>query len=218
MNIILIGPPGAGKGTQAVRLADELRLPHISTGDIFRQAVSDGTELGLRAKSYMDKGELVPDEVVIGIVEERLKQDDALQGFLLDGFPRTLPQAIALDSALQKAGRSIDLAIEISVNEDELVTRLSGRRICRNCGTNYHALYNPPENDAICDICGGEVYQRTDDEESTIRNRLKIYTDQTEPLVSYYGDKGSLAKIDGAKPVDEVTKNITDEIKAKVGG
>lgn len=217
MNIILIGPPGAGKGTQAVKIAKELSLPHISTGDIFRQAVSEGTPLGLKAKSYMDKGELVPDEVVIGIVEERLKQEDALGGFILDGFPRTLPQAQALDEALAKDSRKIELAIEINVNEDELVTRLSGRRVCRNCGTPYHASYNPPKNDSICDVCGGEVYQRSDDEEATIRNRLNVYTDQTEPLVAYYEDKGTLVKVDGAKTVDEVTGDMTKAIKAKVG-
>lgn len=217
MNIILVGPPGAGKGTQAVKIAKELNLPHISTGDIFRQAVSDGTPLGLKAKSYMDKGELVPDEVVIGIVEERLKQGDAVNGFILDGFPRTLPQAQALDEALANNGRAIDLAIEINVQEDELVSRLSGRRVCRNCGTPFHVTYNPPKNDSICDVCGGEVYQRADDEETTIRNRLKVYKDQTEPLVAYYSDKGSLARIDGAKPVEEVTEDMTKAIKAKVG-
>lgn len=217
MNIILVGPPGAGKGTQAVKIAKELDLPHISTGDIFRQAVSEGTPLGLKAKSFMDQGELVPDEVVIGIVEERLKQEDALRGFILDGFPRTLPQARALDEALAKDNRGIDLAIEINVNEDELVTRLAGRRVCRNCGTPYHVKFNPPKNDSVCDVCGGEVYQRADDEETTIRNRLNVYKDQTEPLIAYYDDRGSLARIDGAKPVDEVTEDMTKAIKAKVG-
>lgn len=217
MNIILVGPPGAGKGTQAVKIAKELDLPHISTGDIFRQAVSEGTPLGLKAKSFMDQGELVPDEVVIGIVEERLKQEDALRGFILDGFPRTLPQARALDEALAKDNRGIDLAIEINVNEDELVTRLAGRRVCRNCGTPYHVKFNPPKNDSVCDVCGGQVYQRADDEETTIRNRLNVYKDQTEPLIAYYDDRGSLARIDGAKPVDEVTQDMTKAIKAKVG-
>lgn len=213
MNIILLGPPGAGKGTQAVSLAKTIDLPHISTGDIFREAVSAGTHTGLKAKEYMDKGELVPDEIVINIVAERLDKDDTKRGFILDGFPRTLPQAVALEDALKKSNRKIDHAIEINVEDNEIIDRISGRRICRNCGENYHIKYKAPKVDMKCDICGAEVYQRTDDSEETIMRRLQVYRDQTEPLIKYYKDKGSLASIDGLQNIEKVTKDVTAAIQ-----
>lgn len=213
MNIVLIGAPGAGKGTQAEIIAKEIKVPHISTGDIFRQAVAKGTELGLKAKDYMSKGELVPDEVVIGIVVQRLEQGDVENGFVLDGFPRTIQQAETLDSNLQKKGMVIDKVIEISVDSKELASRLTGRRVCKNCRTNYHIIYNPSKEGAKCDKCGGEIFQRDDDKEATVLQRLGIYNAQTQPLITYYRNKGLLTEIDGSQKIEQVTKLIRGSIK-----
>lgn len=208
-NIILIGPPGVGKGTQGIRLRDHYSIPLISTGDILREAVKDGTPLGKEAKAYMDKGELVPDEVVVGIVGERLKGEDCSKGFILDGFPRTVAQAEALEDLLRKEGRKITHVIMLDVPEEEIIRRLSGRRLCRRCGAAYHLLFNPPKEDGRCDRCGGELYQRDDDNEGTVRARLKVYNSQTRPLVDYYSKKGLLKRIDGVDTIEGIFERIT---------
>jgi adenylate kinase len=210
MRIVLLGGPGSGKGTQAKKLIDKLEVPQISTGDIFRAALKGGTPMGLKAKTYMDKGELVPDDVVIGVVEERLTKPDLDKGYMLDGFPRTLPQAEALDAILSKQSKSIDHAILVDVPDEELVARLSGRRTCRNseCGRMYHVMFNPPKKEGICDVCGSELYQRDDDSEATIRERLTVYNKQTAPLIDYYDDKGLLRRVQGVGPIDEIFANI----------
>ncbi len=213
MRMVLLGPPGAGKGTQAVVLAEQLKIPHISTGDIFRKAVKEGTPLGQKAKSYMDAGLLVPDEVVVGIVQERLEMDDCIDGFILDGFPRTVAQADSLAEILKEKGQYIDAVINIVVPEDILVQRLTGRRVCRNCGATYHVHFTPPAQAGICDKCGGELYQRDDDKEDTVRKRLAEYLDKTSPLIAYYQDKGILKNIDGAQSADAVL----EEIRAVLG-
>jgi adenylate kinase len=211
--MVLLGPPGAGKGTQAVVLAEQLKIPHISTGDIFRKAVKEGTPLGQKAKSYMDAGLLVPDEVVVGIVQERLEMDDCIDGFILDGFPRTVAQADSLAEILKEKGQYIDAVVNIVVPEDILVQRLTGRRVCRNCGATYHVHFTPPAQAGICDKCGGELYQRDDDKEDTVRKRLTEYLDKTSPLIAYYQDKGILKNIDGAQSADAVL----EEIRAVLG-
>ncbi len=208
MNLILLGPPGAGKGTQAKRIVEKYGIPQISTGDMFREAVAKGTELGKKAKEYMDRGELVPDEIVIGIVRERLSQPDCERGFILDGFPRTLNQAEALDEMLDDMGRRIDAVINIVVPDEEILKRIVYRRICKECGAVYNLIYNPPERDGICDKCGGELYQRDDDKEETVRERLRVYREQTEPLIEYYGRKNLIRDIDGTKDIDDVWKQI----------
>lgn len=208
MVILFLGAPGAGKGTQASLIARKLNIPHISTGDIFREAVSKGTELGRKAKEYMDRGELVPDEVVIGIVKERLSQEDCRNGFVLDGFPRTVAQAEALDKVLEDLGAKLDFVFNINVSEEEVVRRLTGRRTCRNCNAVYHVEFNPPAKDGVCDACGGELYQRDDDREETVRNRMRVYLEKTAPLIDYYKSKGVLIDINGELPVDGVTKEI----------
>jgi adenylate kinase len=208
MNVILIGPPGAGKGTQAAFLCGEYGIPHISTGDMFRAAVKNGTELGMVAKTYMDKGHLVPDEVTIGIVQERLAEEDTAQGFLLDGFPRTIVQAEGLKDVLSKLGKTLTAVINIEVPEEELVRRLSGRLICRSCGATYHKAFNPPSQSAICDKCGGELYQRVDDSEETVRNRLQVYWNQTSPLIAYYVAEGCLTTVDGTQSIDTVAEQL----------
>ncbi len=208
MNLIMLGPPGAGKGTQAKMLVERFGIPQISTGDMLRAAVAEGTELGRKAKEYMDKGQLVPDEVVIGIVRERLSKEDCKKGFILDGFPRTVPQAEALDGILEEMGRKIDYVINIVVPDEEILKRLTGRRTCRKCGAMYHVVYNPPKKEGVCDKCGGELYQRDDDKEETIRNRLKVYAEQTAPLVDYYRKKGVLVDIDGTKGIKEIFEDI----------
>lgn len=197
LNLVLLGAPGSGKGTQAERIAPAFGVPHISTGDMLRAALKAGTELGLAAKGYMDKGELVPDEVVVGIIRERLAQPDAARGFMLDGFPRTIEQAEALDEMLSKAGRVITDVLLIDVPEEELVRRLAGRRTCRNCGKGYHVEFDPPKTEGVCDACGGEVYQRADDNEVTVRNRLAVFARQTEPLIGYYRSRGVLKTVFG---------------------
>ncbi len=213
-NLILLGPPGAGKGTQAKKMVDSYGIPQISTGDILRAAVKEGTKLGKEAKSYMDRGELVPDSVVIGIIEERLKQPDSKNGYILDGFPRTVPQAEALDGILEKMGSNIDYVISIEVPDDELMGRLTGRWTCRGCGAMYHEKSKPPRKVGKCDVCGGELYQRDDDKAETIKERLKVYGAQTEPLIDYYSRKSLVRKIEGIGTIDE----IFERIKAVLGG
>lgn len=207
-----MGPPGAGKGTQAQFLTKKLNIPHISTGDMFRKAVKEGTPLGLEAKRYMDTGKLVPDEVTIGIVKERLAEADCQRGFLLDGFPRTVPQADALEQTLQELGVKIDYVINIAVSREALLERLTGRRVCRSCGATYHLIYSPPREKDKCDHCGGELYQRSDDSETTVANRLDVYEEQTAPLIEYYEKKGLLLNIDGDDAVEKVTEKILKEI------
>lgn len=202
MNIILMGLPGAGKGTQASEIVKKFPIPHISTGDMFRKAIKDETDLGKEAKSYMDRGELVPDEVTVGIVKERISEDDAKKGFLLDGFPRTIEQAEALNSIMSELDREIDAVINIEVPEEELMNRLTGRRICEKCGTTYHLVFNPPKVDGICDIDGGKLYQREDDNPETVSNRLSVNVKQSKPILEYYNEKGVLKNIDGSKDIE----------------
>ena len=208
MKIILMGGPGAGKGTQAVGLVEKYNIPHISTGDMFRAAIKDGTALGLKAKSYMDAGGLVPDEVTIGIVAERLAQPDCTKGFLLDGFPRTLAQGNALGDILDRLGMKLDGVINIEVDEKILIPRLTGRRVCRKCGASYHMIFNAPKQEGVCGQCGGELYQRSDDTVETAQNRLNVYNQQTEPLIAFYTDKGLLKRINGDQAIDKVLQDI----------
>lgn len=206
MRIVLVGPPGAGKGTQAQFIASHLSIPKISTGDIFRANVSGNTALGRQAKEYMDRGDLVPDEVTIAMVRDRLAEGDAQEGFLLDGFPRNVPQAETLKKILAELDTRLDLVLELVVDEDEVVRRLSGRRTCRKCGHTWHLLYDAPKVEGVCDLCGGELFQRDDDREETIRHRLEVYQEQTAPLVSFYAEEGILVGIDATGPVEEVTE------------
>ncbi|HXG30179.1 MAG TPA: adenylate kinase [Thermodesulfobacteriota bacterium] len=208
MRLILFGPPGAGKGTQASMISSRYGILHISTGDILRAAVKDGTELGRLAKSYMDKGELVPDEVVIGIIKERIKKPDSRDGFMLDGFPRTIPQAEALDRMLAEEGLRIEVVVSIEVDDEEIVKRISGRRVCEKCGAMYHITYNPSKNAGYCDKCGGKLFQRDDDSEGVVRRRLQVYRSQTEPLKEYYRRAGILKGVQGTGTVDEVFDRI----------
>ncbi|MGV3129266.1 adenylate kinase [Staphylococcus sp. IVB6181] len=210
MNIILMGLPGAGKGTQASEIVKKFPIPHISTGDMFRKAIKDQTELGKEAKSYMDRGELVPDEVTVGIVKERLSEDDAKKGFLLDGFPRTLEQAEALSKIMTELGRKIDAVINIEVPEEELMNRLTGRRVCEICGTTYHLVFNPPKVDGVCDLDGGKLYQREDDNPETVAKRLEVNVKQSKPILEYYDNKGVVKNVDGSKDIQEVTGSVID--------
>ncbi|ELV2649004.1 adenylate kinase [Staphylococcus pseudintermedius] len=214
MNIILMGLPGAGKGTQASEIIKKYPIPHISTGDMFRKAIKDETELGKEAKSYMDRGELVPNEVTVGIVKERISEDDAKKGFLLDGFPRTIEQAEALNSILEELGRTIDAVVNIEVPEEELMNRLTGRRICETCGTTYHLVFNPPKVEGICDIDGGKLYQREDDNPETVANRLEVNVKQSKPILEFYNQKGLLKNIDGSKHIDEVTSDVIEILES----
>lgn len=216
MNLVLMGLPGAGKGTQADKIVEKYGIPHISTGDMFRAAMAEGTELGLKAKSFMDKGELVPDEVTIGIVRERLNKEDCKQGFLLDGFPRTVAQADALEGILAEIGKKIDYVINIEVNQNILMERLTGRRICKNCGATYHLVFNPPTETGVCDRCGGELYQRPDDNEETVQNRLEVNMKQTQPLLDFYSEKGYLTNINGQQDIDDVYQDIDSLLKGLV--
>jgi adenylate kinase len=209
MNIILLGPPGAGKGTQAKMLVEQYQIPQISTGDILRAAVKEGTQLGKEAKSYMDKGELVPDSVVIGIVEERIKEPDCAKGYMLDGFPRTVPQAEALDGMLQNLSSAIDHVVSIEVGKEELVKRLTGRRTCRECGAGYHVMFDPPKKEDVCDKCGGELYQRDDDNVETVTSRLEVYEAQTLPLIDYYKTQAKVRPIDGVGDIKDIFGRIT---------
>ena len=215
MKLILLGPPGAGKGTQAKMLTEKFQIPQISTGDILRAAVKTGTPMGLKAKGFMDAGALVPDEVVVGIVRERLQQADCAKGFILDGFPRTVPQANALKETLADLNKNLDAVISLEVDLEALVERLTGRRTCRECGRGFHLKFDPPSSDGICDACHGELVQREDDREETIRKRLEVYQAQTEPLVAYYGDAGLLYAIDGMQDIQVVKNQILDVLSAK---
>ncbi|MCD8797062.1 adenylate kinase [Mammaliicoccus sciuri] len=208
MNIILMGLPGAGKGTQASEIVKKYPIPHISTGDMFRKAIKEETDLGKEAKSYMDRGELVPDEVTIGIVRERLAEEDAKKGFLLDGFPRTVEQADALNEILSDLDRKVDAVINIEVAEEELMNRLTGRRICEECGTTYHLVFNPPKVEGVCDLDGGKLYQREDDNPETVANRLSVNVKQTKPLLDFYENQGVLKNIDGSRQIDNVTEDV----------
>ncbi len=203
-----------GKGTQASEIIKKYPIPHISTGDMFRKAIKDETELGKEAKSYMDRGELVPDEVTVGIVKERISEDDAKKGFLLDGFPRTIEQAEALNSILEELGRTIDAVVNIEVPEEELMNRLTGRRICETCGTTYHLVFNPPKVEGICDIDGGKLYQREDDNPETVANRLEVNVKQSKPILEFYNQKGLLKNIDGSKHIDEVTSDVIEILES----
>lgn len=215
MYILLMGPPGAGKGTQAVKLVEEFQIPHISTGDMFRAAVKEGTELGKQAKACMDAGQLVPDSVTIGIVKERLAKPDCEKGFILDGFPRTLEQANALDSTLASLNIKLDRAVNITVPMEDLIKRAVGRRICKKCGATYHVEFNPSAKEGTCDKCGGETYQRADDSEATMTNRLAVYTSQTKPLIEYYQDNGLYTEIDGRQPIDKVLADIVTSLRGE---
>jgi adenylate kinase len=217
MNIVLMGLPGAGKGTQADKIVEKYDIPHISTGDMFRAAIKGGTELGLKAKSFMDQGALVPDEVTIGIVRERLSAVDCEEGFLLDGFPRTVPQAEALESLLADLGKRIEHVVNIQVEQDELVKRLSGRRICKVCGTAYHLVFNPPQVEGVCDKDGGELYMREDDNPETVTNRLEVNIKQTQPLLDFYENKGVLQNIDGQQDIQKVFADIDALLKGDRG-
>ncbi|MBS4535537.1 adenylate kinase [Clostridium sp. D2Q-14] len=210
MRLILLGPPGAGKGTQASGIMNKYNVPHISTGDIFRKNIKEGTELGKKAKEYMDQGLLVPDELVVNLVKDRLTEDDCKKGFLLDGFPRTVAQAEALDIELNNLGWSLDKIINIEVSKDILVERAVGRRICKNCGATYHVKFNPPKISGECDVCGGQLYQRDDDNEETVAKRIDVYQNQTAPLINYYKEKAILANIDGYNDINKVFDDIVE--------
>jgi adenylate kinase len=208
MKIVMLGAPGAGKGTQADKIAEKYGLPHISTGDIFRKNIKEGTELGKEAKSYMDAGKLVPDELTVRLLLDRVKNDDCAKGYILDGYPRTIPQAEALDSELAKLGEKIDYAINVEVPDENIITRMSGRRACLKCGATYHLKYVPPKKDGICDECGAELVIRDDDKPETVKNRLSVYHEQTQPLIEYFENKGVLHSVDGTIDVEDVFKAI----------
>ncbi|KEF36501.1 Adenylate kinase [Schinkia azotoformans MEV2011] len=217
MNLVLMGLPGAGKGTQAERIVEKYAIPHISTGDMFRAAIKEGTELGIKAKSFMDQGALVPDEVTIGIVKERLAKDDCKKGFLLDGFPRTVPQAEALEVLLTELDRQIHYVINIEVDTSKLMERLTGRRICKSCGATYHMVFNPPANEGVCAKCGGELYQRSDDNAETVGNRLEVNIKQTQPLLDFYNEKGYLRNINGDQDIEDVAKDLDELLGGLIG-
>ncbi len=208
MNLVLLGLPGAGKGTQAEQIVEKYHIPHISTGDMFRQAIANGTPLGNKAKTYLDAGALVPDEVTIGIVRERLTASDCKEGFLLDGFPRTIPQATTLEEILAELDRPIDFCLNIEVDKQKLMERLTGRRICKSCGATYHLIFNPSKKENVCDRCGGELYQRADDNEETVLNRLEVNIAQSKPLISFYEEKGTLQNINGDQAIATVFEDV----------
>ena len=214
MKIIMLGAPGAGKGTQAKMLADKYKIPHVSTGDIFRANIKNGTELGTKAKVYMDQGMLVPDELTCDLVVDRIKQDDCKDGYILDGFPRTIPQAECLDKALDALNDKIDFAVNVEVPDENIIRRMSGRRACLSCGRTYHIVYNPPKEEGICDECKKELVLRDDDKPETVEKRLKVYHEQTQPLIDYYRTKGLLAEVDGTRDMQEVFTAITDVLEA----
>lgn len=214
MRIVFLGAPGAGKGTQARLLAEKFGIPQISTGDILRAAVKAGTPLGLEAKRYMDAGNLVPDETMCGLIKDRLAEPDAQAGFLLDGFPRTEAQADSLDATLAEIGKPLQLAIDLVVPEDELIARLTGRRVCRECGASFHVMFNPPAQEGTCDMCKGELYQRVDDAADTVKNRLEVYTRQTAPITAHYAKAGILKTVDGNRPMDEVQRDLVTLVES----
>jgi adenylate kinase len=213
VRVVLVGPPGAGKGTQAQFISSNLSIPKISTGDIFRYNVSSGTDLGRQAKAFMDRGDLVPDEITIAMVNSRLQEDDAQLGFLLDGFPRNVPQAETLKKMLAEWDTKLDIVLELVVDDDEVVRRLSGRRTCRKCGRIWHVVFDPPDRQGRCDDCGGELYQRDDDSEDTIRHRIDVYQQQTRPLIAFYADEGTLLGIDATGPVEEITDRAMSALR-----
>jgi adenylate kinase len=215
MRIVLLGAPGAGKGTQAKKLIEKYGMPQISTGDLLRAAVAAGTPLGKEAKSYMDKGELVPDSVVLGMVEERLKQDDCKKGYILDGFPRNTAQAEALDKMLSNLNMSLTAALSVDVPFEDLMKRLTGRRTCKSCGQMYNIYFKAPAKEGICDKCSGELFQRDDDKEATIKKRLEVYSSQTEPLIGYYKNKGILKSVTGTGSIDEIFRKVTETLGLK---
>lgn len=212
LRAVLLGPPGAGKGTQAVRLVEKYEIPHISTGDIFRKNIKEGTELGKKAQEYMNAGALVPDELVVDLVKDRLQQDDCKNGFLLDGFPRTIFQAEKLDEFLSESNLKMDIVINLKVEKEALIKRLTGRRVCKDCGASYHIVNIPPKKEGVCDICGGELIQRKDDNIETVENRINVYEEQTAPLIGYYKEVGSLVDFDGEASLDEVFDAIVQAI------
>ncbi len=214
MKIIMVGAPGAGKGTQAKRIAEKYDIPHVSTGDIFRANLKEGTELGLKAKVYMDQGALVPDEITIGMLMDRIHQADCKNGYVLDGFPRNIPQAEALTAALDASGESIDAVIDVNVPDENIMERMSGRRLCRKCGEGYHTMFNPPRVDGVCDVCGGELYIRDDDQPETVKKRLTVYHDQTQPLIEYYTKQQILKSVDGTQRMDKVFADIVTILDA----
>ncbi|MFD8027634.1 adenylate kinase [Streptomyces sp. NPDC059717] len=218
MRIVLVGPPGAGKGTQAAFLAKNLSIPHISTGDLFRANISRQTDLGKLAKSYMDRGELVPDEVTIAMAKDRMEQPDAKNGFLLDGFPRNVKQAEALDEMLRTEGMKLDAVLDLEVPEEEVVKRIAGRRVCRNDSAHvFHVSYKPAKQESVCDVCGGELYQRDDDSEETVRKRLEVYHTQTEPIIDYYKSQGLVVTISALGKVEDVTQRAMEALQQKDG-
>lgn len=212
LRLILLGPPGAGKGTQAARICQKYSIPHISTGDIFRKHIKEGTDFGKKAQEYMNKGALVPDDLVLEIAEARLMEEDCSHGFLLDGFPRTVNQAEQLDKFLNERNLDIDKVLDIDIDKEVLMTRLIGRRVCRSCGATYHVINMPPEKEGVCDVCGGELYQRSDDSAATVENRIEVYNAQTMPLVEHYEKLGKIAHIDGTKSLEDVFNDIVSVI------
>ena len=214
MKIIMLGAPGAGKGTKAKKIAAKYQIPHISTGDIFRANIKNGTELGMKAKSYMDAGGLVPDEITIGMLLDRIHEADCANGYVLDGFPRTIPQAESLTTALKEMGESIDYAINVDVPDENIISRMSGRRACLQCGATYHIVYNAPAKEGVCDVCGQNLVLRDDDKPETVKKRLAVYHDQTQPLIEYYKKEGVLKEVDGTRDMEEVFQAIVDILGA----
>ncbi|MTK07710.1 MAG: adenylate kinase [Hungatella sp.] len=214
MKIIMLGAPGAGKGTQAKKIAEKYQIPHVSTGDIFRSNIKEGTQLGRKAKEYMDQGALVPDELTIGMLMDRIQQEDCRNGYVLDGFPRTNPQAESLQKAITEMGQKIDFAINVDVPDENIISRMSGRRACISCGATYHIVYNPSKVAGICDVCGSELVLRDDDKPETVKKRLAVYHDQTRPLIDYYKEAGVLVNVDGTQELNKVFSDITDILGA----
>ncbi|WP_349668224.1 adenylate kinase [Lacrimispora sp.] len=214
MKIIMLGAPGAGKGTQAKKIAEKYQIPHVSTGDIFRSNIKEGTQLGRKAKEYMDQGALVPDELTIGMLMDRIQQEDCSNGYVLDGFPRTIPQAESLQKAITEMGQKIDFAINVDVPDENIINRMSGRRACISCGATYHIVYNPSKVEGICDVCGSELVLRDDDKPETVKKRLAVYHDQTRPLIDYYKEAGVLVNVDGTQELNKVFSDITDILGA----
>lgn len=214
MKVIMLGAPGAGKGTQAIKIAGKWQVPHISTGDIFRSNIKNGTELGVKAKSFMDQGLLVPDELVVDLVADRVKQEDCKNGYVLDGFPRTIPQAESLDKALEAMNEKIDYAVNVEVPDENIINRMAGRRACVSCGATYHLVHIPTKAEGICDRCGNELILRDDDKPETVKKRLDIYHEQTQPLIEYYQRKNALVEVDGTKDIDDVFQSILNILEA----